>query len=274
MPNAATAASSSSPYGWVSPLLTGLTNYYGSSSAANAQSTGENNAIGTEQQLEGQLSGIYGNELNQGNAALTTLGNTLGVNGGTPNYSAFDNSPGYAFAVQQGTQAINREAAAQGSLFTPNTLDAVGQYVTGTASQNYNNYVAQLMQMAGIGAQGNASYAGNLSGAANSVAQAQIGKGSAASAGALGTSTAAGQIASAIPWGNLISGVGSLFNGNSSSANSSGYDPIAGFDTSNLGTLNYNGTGGSFNNSGFDPTSSDTSSLGMLDYGASPSGGF
>lgn len=270
----------SNSYGWVSPLLSGIANFYGASHGAGNVAQGENNAIGTEAQLEGQLGGIFGPQTTQGNAAMGTLGAQLGLNG-TPDYSAFENSPGFKFATQMGTQAINRQAAAEGNLYTPNTLDAVGGYVQGMASQNYNNYIQQLMQMAGIGAQGNANYASDLSSAAGNIGQLQVGKGSAAGAGTVGTSSAVGQIAGAVPWGNLISDVGSWFKGSnnsgvsqSSGAGTSGYDPYAGFDTSNLGNLDLSLTG---NGSNFNSSGVDTSNLGNLDYSLPsnyPSGGF
>lgn len=206
-------------YGWVGPLVSGLAGAYGSNAAAGAASTGENNAIGTETQLQGTLGGIYGHELNTGNGAFDALSSTLGLNGAAPSYAGFENSPGYQFAVQQGQQAINRQAAATGGAYSTSTLGAIGGYTAGMASENYNNYVNQLLQSAGIGASGNASFAGNMTSAANNIAQAQIGKGVARANGASGTAGAIGTAAQGMPWGSIISGIGSLFNNSGYSEN-------------------------------------------------------
>jgi hypothetical protein len=90
-----------------------------------------------------------------GNQSFNALGSVLGVNGQPADYSQFYNMPGYQFAVNAGTQAINNQASAQGSLYTPNTLASVGQYVTGTADQDYNTYVNQLLSSAGLGSTAN-----------------------------------------------------------------------------------------------------------------------
>lgn len=231
------ATNASSSYGWVSPLVSGLAGYFGSNSAANAQAAGSNNAIGTEQQLEGQLGGIYGTQMNAGNAAFSPLMSALGVNG-APDYSAFENSPGYQFAVQQGTQAINRQAAASGGAYSSTTLGDIGQYVTGLASQNYQNYVNNLMGLAGFGSSANANYANALSNAAGNVAQAQQNKGNAYATGTAGGANAIAGAAGSLPWGNIISGIGSLFN-NSGVSSGSGLDGSSMSDQVNADYANY-----------------------------------
>lgn len=220
MPSNISQSGSGAGWGWVGPLVSGLAGAYGSSSAAGAASTGENNAIGTETQLQSTLGGIYGHELNTGNGAFDALNSTLGLNGAAPSYAGFENSPGYQFAVQQGQQAINRQAAATGGAYSTSTLGAIGGYTAGMASENYNNYVNQLLQSAGIGASGNASFAGNMTSAANNIAQAQIGKGVAQANGVSGTAGAIGTAAQGMPWGSIISGIGSLFNNSGYSGSS------------------------------------------------------
>ena len=70
--------------------------------------------------------------------------------------AAFYNSPGYQFSLSQGEGAINKQAAAGGSLYSSNTLGALNNYAQGTASNQYNNYISQLMGMAGMGNQASA----------------------------------------------------------------------------------------------------------------------
>lgn len=189
-PQTGTGAGSSSDTGGFGSLLTGLVgagaDIYGSQNASQAQNTGNQNAINEflpQQQI--------------GMGAMQTLGDTLGTSGRPANYSNFLNMPGYQFAVDQGTRAINAQASAMGNLYTPNTLDAVGKYVAGTAMGDYNTYVSQLMGVAGFGQNANAN-----------IAQGQINKGTAQAGGYAGTAGAIGSFLG----GPNASGVSGLIN--------------------------------------------------------------
>jgi hypothetical protein len=106
------------------------------------------------------------------------LGRIDAANNG--DYSGFENSPGYKFALDQGVQASDRSAAAKGSLYSGGhsaDLDALGQ---GLASQNYNTWFGQQTGLAGMGQS-----------AATSLGS--IGTGSAAQAGNFGLAGAAAQ---------------------------------------------------------------------------------
>ena len=80
------------------------------------------------------------------------------------------NDPGYQFQLQQGQQAMQRQAAAGGSLNAGGTDKAIEQYSQGTAASDYNNAFNQyqtqqqntfnrLATTAGMGQQG-AEFAG------------------------------------------------------------------------------------------------------------------
>lgn len=156
------------------------------------------------------LSNIFGAQIGAGNNADAQI-QALEGSGTTPaNYSNFINSPGYQFAVSQGTQAIQRQAAATGQGYTPNTLDAVGQYVTGTASQNYNNYMSQLQATAGLGAQGNAALAGDTTNISNNTSQATqaLGLNTANAAQTLGLNTSGAQQTLGLNTSGAIQGAG------------------------------------------------------------------
>lgn len=224
-----------------------LTNYLGTQSATNALVGGENNAINTQQGLQGQLSDIYGNQRTLGVGADNALGGQLGLYG-APNYAAFNNSPGYQFALQQGDQAINRNAAAQGSLYTPNTMAALSQYNTGYASQNYNNYISQLMQSAGIGAQGNQGLAQGLSQSSNNVSQLQQNQGNAKAGGAANTTGVASNLLSKVPWGQVASGASNWWNGNGSSNTGPDTSQIYSQDDNYLNNTDFSGLGGDNSN--------------------------
>lgn len=62
-------------------------------------------------------------------------------------------TPGYQWQLGQGTQAISRTQAAKGMANSANTQLAINDYAQGLASNTYNNYMANLMQQAGLGSQ-------------------------------------------------------------------------------------------------------------------------
>jgi hypothetical protein len=70
--------------------------------------------------------------------------------------SALENTPGYQFSLQQGLQAVQRSAAARGTLLTGGTLQRLQQVGSGLASQNYDDEVRRRLQAAqlGLGATG------------------------------------------------------------------------------------------------------------------------
>jgi hypothetical protein len=55
-------------------------------------------------------------------------------------------TPGYQFALNQGENAVQAGAAANGSLLTGGTLNAEQQYGQGLADTNYNNVYNQALQ--------------------------------------------------------------------------------------------------------------------------------
>lgn len=115
--------------------------------------------------------------LNVGNGILGHVinGNTIQVPNpnyrpGTPaqasgqvapaNYEDFFASPDYRFRLNQGTQAVQNSAAAQGGLYSGNALRALNDYAQGTASNEFSNWFNRQAALAGIG-QAATSQAGN-----------------------------------------------------------------------------------------------------------------
>lgn len=255
--------------------LNGISSVYGSQNAAEAQNKGILAGISTQQQTMGNINNLFSTQTATGNNAFTQLGNLQGLNGAAPDYSGFENTPGYQFALQQGTNAIRSAAASNGSAYTPNTLANIGQFVTGTASQNYNNYVSQLLQTAGLGSSANNTLAGaNLTTGGN-ISQLQQNSGNAQASGVAGSSSAIGGLLSSLLGGsngsglvgalgklvggganssgtsNILNGSGSLFNGGSNGTTPySDYNSATGAGTYTNNSL-YSGYAA---NNGYDPT--------------------
>jgi hypothetical protein len=209
---------------------------YGQQNAAEAVTNAATSGMNTATSYLGNVNSIWNPQQSLGAGADTALGSTLGTNGQPANYSNFLNMPGYQFAVNQGTQAIQRQAAANGSAYTPNTAEAVGQYVTGTAMQDYNTYVNQLYQAAGLGSTANTALtganmttAGNIenlglqSGAAQAGMYNSMGQTVGGALGAGGLFAGSGVNAAGGLAGSVIGGIGNILGGGSSGSNPAGY---------------------------------------------------
>jgi len=119
----------------------------------------------------GKLAGMYGVAAPGGGAGY----------GGTGD---FETSPGYAFRMAEGQKAIERSAAARGSLGSGGTLKALTRYAQGVASDEYNNYANRLAALAGVGQ--------SATGSTASAGQAMVNGIGAANQGIANAATAAG----------------------------------------------------------------------------------
>ena len=91
--------------------------------------------------------------------------------------------PGFKFALEQAQQAIERSAAAKGTLMTGGTLKELAGFTTGAALQGYGDYWNRLAGLASMGGNAASGYAGNatdlITGAGNAQAAGQVGAGNA-----------------------------------------------------------------------------------------------
>ncbi|MHC1678439.1 hypothetical protein [Stenotrophomonas maltophilia] len=110
-----------------------------------------------------QSTAIYNNSVDQAmpfyNAGTNALGQLEAVNRG--DYSGFENSPDYLFALQQGTKALDRSAASRGSLFSGGQLADLQELGQGLATQNLGNYTNRLLGLSQMG-QNQSQFLGNL----------------------------------------------------------------------------------------------------------------
>jgi ElaB/YqjD/DUF883 family membrane-anchored ribosome-binding protein len=204
-----------------------------SQAAQQAQKVSQQNQTAANQAQQTALSNVTSAEQpyqTLGSTAENHL-STLLSNGFTaPTLQQAEQTPGYQFNLQQGTQAIDENAAANGTLMTGNTGTALENYGQGLAQnayqQTYNNALSQY-QTNVAGLQGavntgltstgqlssaNLGIAGNTANIDLTAAQQQmqqINNAAAARAqGILGTAAGYGQMA-----GGLINGATSVFGG-------------------------------------------------------------
>lgn len=112
---------------------------------------------------------------------------------GQPNYDRFLNSPDYQFALDQGIEASNRQAAASGRLRSGGQMKALTRYGQGMASQQLGNYFNRLAAMAGIGQTATSQGVASGQGYANSMSNAIGNAGGAAASGQLYRGNVIGQ---------------------------------------------------------------------------------
>lgn len=155
----------------------------GGSKAASAQKSSAQAAINEQNAEYQQTRADYAPWRAAGQTALGSLMSAYGLGGssgaggasgaaggssGTPSYGGFQQSPGYQWELDQGEQAVNRNAAARGNFASGGTIKAEQRYATGLASQDFNNYTGGLAQIAGLGQAGtNATTAAGTNAATN-----------------------------------------------------------------------------------------------------------
>lgn len=93
--------------------------------------------------------------------------------------AAFERSPDYQFARQEGLRGVEFSNAARGMLRSGNNLRGLTEYASGLATQNFNNYRNSLTELARIG-----------SGAAGASGQATMAQGAANASGTIGAANA------------------------------------------------------------------------------------
>lgn len=240
---------------FVGSLLGGVLGSGASGNASSAEQKAAQQAIGTIKQGEGNSQNFLNNTwagtqqnfnpyLSLGSSSANNLQGLLNQGFQAPTFQQAQNNPGYQFTLSQGTNAIDQNAAANGTLLSGNTGVALQNYGQGLAStdyqQVYNNalqgYMANLQGLMGgtqIG-QGSAStlgYLGNQAtglntainmGAARQIAQQQNNIGAAQASGYLGSANA---------WGNALGGMfGGISNGIGNMSNqSSGLENLGNF---------------------------------------------
>lgn len=162
--------------------------------AANAQTQAANQSVAEQQRQYNQTRQDLAPWRTTGGSALAKLSDLYGLGGNAPDPSVFQTSPGYEFRQQQGTQAIDRGAAARGLLHSGAAVKAEQNFGQNLASQEFGNYTNTLMGIAGTGQQAANTTAAAGQGSANNISQAygQAGNARASSYANVGSSINSG----------------------------------------------------------------------------------
>lgn len=117
-------------------------------------------AIGYQNAALGNITNAYSPYYTAGTQGLTSLSQAMAPGGAlaqnwnqqfqAPTAAEAAATPGYQFALQQGLNAVQSGAAAQGNLLSGGTMKALNNYAQGMASTNYqqvyNNAFNQYLQ--------------------------------------------------------------------------------------------------------------------------------
>lgn len=158
----------------------------------------------TNQQLSGWRAediGRFAPYAETGGRAQNALAFELGLGDRPQGYQGFQASPGYQFAMDQGTQAVQGSVAARNGLNSGAAMAELTRFGQGLANQEYGNYFNRLYGMAGTGlsaagAQGDIgqrygnAIAGNIINAGQSTAQGVASAADARAAGTIGMGNA------------------------------------------------------------------------------------
>lgn len=265
---------------YVGPAIQAGAGIGGALSASGASQNGYSGAIGANQTGLNTSYGALSPYSNTGSAAESALASLYGLGGQTPNFSAFTNTPGYQFQVQQGDNAINRAAAASGNAFSTTTLAQLGNYNSGLAATQYQQYLQNLYGLTQTGAGAASSLGGQAIQGAGNLGTQYGNRGNANASGIAGAAGAIANAAGKLPWGQIGSGVSKLFGrGNNSSSTAPDYSGAGFVSGGGPGGSDYSpyvsalGTGPT--TGGYDPSTGLTyDSSGNIDWlgGASDSG--
>lgn len=215
-------------------LASGIIGANAASKASDAQAQAAANALAFQQQVYQQNQQNLQPYMQAGTNALGQLSQIYGPNGVTQQGTqAFQNSPDYQFAQQQGNLALTRYENASGMGLSGGALKDIANYNQGLASQQFGNYFNRLMSLSQLGQGAASSLAGNNTNMSGQIGNTMQGIGQAQASGIVGGSNA---ITGALNSGISNSLLYNYINKMPGQNNPSGYQPL------NLG--NPGGTGG------------------------------
>jgi hypothetical protein len=166
--------------------------------AANAQLQAAQSAQQTQLQMFDKAQAAQAPYNTVGQGAIKTLSGLYGISGsdagtGGPSQAsldAFTQSPDYAFAKQQGDLALQRSAAAGGTLISGGQLKAAQEFGQGLASQQYGNYYNRLLSLAQIGQSAASGISNSALTAGGQIGNSLQAGGQAAASGIVGSANA------------------------------------------------------------------------------------
>jgi hypothetical protein len=152
---------------------------YAANEAAGATESATNSAVNEQQWAIQQQENLSAPYRALGQSAIGQYQSLLGLgpNGAAGELQALQQTPGYQFTQQQGTQATVNQASAMGLGLSGNTLEGISQFNTGLADQTYQNAVANAEGAVSIGQNAAAGTGSAIQSGANNISTALINQG-------------------------------------------------------------------------------------------------
>lgn len=162
------------------------------SDAASEQAKAAKNAIKAQQEAQAKQQALLQPYMNMGTQAMPSYLDLLGLgpNGMQGAMSMLQQTPGYNWAFQQGTDALNRGNAGRGLLSSGAQVAGAQQYGQGLASQLYQQMLQNFLQPIGIGENAAAGVGNGILHTGEGVAQNYLNIGQANASGIAGSSNA------------------------------------------------------------------------------------
>lgn len=209
-------------------IIGGIFQARAASKAASAQERAANADRAFQRETRDQIIERVDPFYQSGIGANNALSYEMGLSAKPADYTGFQASPGYQFALDQGNASINALAGAKGGLNSGATMQALQNNGIGMANQEYGNWLNRLSGLSsqGLSAAGMQANASTNAAQANSNALSNIGNAQAARAIGVGNALSSGinnqiglwQYQRGVNGGNgglNIGRSGSLFGGNS-----------------------------------------------------------
>ncbi|MBB2959840.1 hypothetical protein [Methylobacterium sp. R2-1] len=178
--------------------------------------------LGFAKDQYGKASGLFGNLADEYRGGAKLYQDALGVNGADASSaarSAYTTGTGYTFNMDQGLQALARARAVNGTLASGNADTDAMKFASGLASQDFNNWLANLANLDTKRATAVSGQAGAETGLGNVGFQTGVAKAGVSTDTAKGLSTVgqeglmAGQQAAENRFGALMGGANLLAKG-------------------------------------------------------------
>lgn len=110
------------------------------------EKTNQDSAVGAQNTALSNITAAEKPYQALGTTSANNLAKQLATGFQAPTLAEAEATPGYQFTLQQGTRAIDQNAAANGTLLTGNTGKALTDYGQGLASTTYNQDFNNAMQ--------------------------------------------------------------------------------------------------------------------------------
>jgi hypothetical protein len=147
----------SSIIGGVGSIVGGIMGANAAGKAANAEVKGAQDAQALEKQNQDAANAAQQTALGNvtaaqqpyqalGSTSANHLADLISKGFTAPTLADAEATPGFQFRMKEGTEAINRDAAANGTLFTGNTGKALTEYGQNLAESTYNDDYSRALQ--------------------------------------------------------------------------------------------------------------------------------